>query len=405
MYTSFFGLREKPFDLLPNPDFLFPSQAHKRALTYLSHGIRERVGFILLTGEVGSGKTTIIRNLIRKQLQNISISKVFNTKVDSHQLLAMINDDFGLPTEGKDKVTLIRELNEYLIGQYATGKMATLIIDEAQNLSQDLLEEIRMLSNLETDREKLLQIILVGQPELRKTLSSPALLQLRQRIQINCHIHPLSPAEVEEYILYRLEKAGNKEALNFEPGSMDAIHTYTRGVPRLINILCDYILLDAFASQSTKVTPQTINELAQDLSFDSQYWESTSPEGAAPANGEANVAEDGAGAQTDPVAATTQAVRTASKLNALVRDLSQRVSSLEATQYGEPESVLEVRQRLDEIEKNMDAKLRAVWMALQKIRTELNAPRMTQTQFVPDPPEIKKSPGTMRLIWNFLWGE
>ena len=158
MYTSFFGLREKPFDLLPNPDFLYPSRAHQRALTYLTHGIRERAGFILLTGEVGSGKTTLIRNMIRSQLRDSVLAKVFNTRVDSLQLLMQINGDFGLETEGKDKSTLLRELNDFLIEQYAHRRQAVLIIDEAQNLSVEILEEVRMLSNLETDRDKLLQV-------------------------------------------------------------------------------------------------------------------------------------------------------------------------------------------------------------------------------------------------------
>jgi general secretion pathway protein A len=161
MYESFFGLKTKPFNLLPDPEFLFRSKSHKRALTYLDYGIRERAAFILLTGEIGSGKTTIIRDLIRKHQERVVLSKVFNTGGDFDQLLAMINDDFGLPTQGKDKISLLRGLNDFLIDQFARGNRPVLIIDEAQNLTPKALEEVRMLSNLETDNAKLMQIILV----------------------------------------------------------------------------------------------------------------------------------------------------------------------------------------------------------------------------------------------------
>ena len=166
MYESFFQLRKKPFELVPDPDFIYLSRSHKKALTYLDYGIRERAGFILLTGDVGSGKTTLIRDLLNKKYERVVLCKVFNTRVSSEQLLSMINDDFGLPVAGRDKVSLMRDLNDFLLEQYAAGKQPILIIDEAQNLAADLLEEIRMLSNLESAHQKLLQIVLVGQPEL-----------------------------------------------------------------------------------------------------------------------------------------------------------------------------------------------------------------------------------------------
>lgn len=391
MYTTFFGLQEKPFDLLPNPDFLYLSRAHKRALTYLMHGIREKAGFILLTGEVGSGKTTIIRNIIRKHLQNRPLSKVFNTRVDSHQLLAMINEDFGLLAAGKDKTTLIRELNDFLIGQYAQGRQAVLIIDEAQNLSADLLEEVRMLSNLETDREKLLQIILVGQPELKKTLALPALLQLRQRIQINCHIQPLNPAEVEEYILYRLEKAGNKEAVIFSLEAIEAVATYSRGVPRLINIICDYIMLDAFSAQQREISAQVVHELAKDLSFDAQYWESKAAE--------PEEVQDDAGVG---IAQVAQTVRASVKLNNVLRSLNQRLEALEAVPRFDQTDIMDIRERLDEVEKALDARVKELWLAQQQFRVEMTMRQMQHGGKEID--ETKKQHGTMRLIWNFLWG-
>lgn len=274
MYEEFFNFRSKPFDLLPNPDMLFMSRSHGKALSYLRYGIEERVGFILLSGEVGAGKTTLIRELIKRHLDNVTLAKIFNTKADSQQLLTMINDDFGLETDGRTKAALLRDLNEFLIDQYAAGKRAVLIIDEAQNLSTDLLEEIRMLSNLETDGGKLLQIVLVGQPELRDTLNSPELLQLRQRIQIGCHLRPLDREEVSEYIHYRMESAGNREAVVFEPGALDLIHDLSRGVPRLINILCDYLLLDAFANEKRDIAREDVAAIADELDFERQYWQS-----------------------------------------------------------------------------------------------------------------------------------
>ncbi len=272
MYEAFFNLTQKPFDLLPDPDFLFMSSSHKKALSYLDYGIRERVGFILLTGEVGSGKTTIIRNLIKKNLSDVVLSKIFNTRVDSEQLIAMINDDFGLPVLNKDKITLLRDLNTFLIEQFVKGNQPVLIIDEAQNLDQNLLEEIRMLSNLETDNAKLLQIILVGQPELRKTLSKPTLVQLRQRISINCHLQPLSRSEIEQYILHRLEKAGDRNAASFSGETIDIIFTYSRGIPRLINIICDFILLSAFAEETRIIDAALVLDIIGDLDFEYHYW-------------------------------------------------------------------------------------------------------------------------------------
>jgi putative secretion ATPase (PEP-CTERM system associated) len=272
MYESFFNLHKKPFDLLPNSEFLYMSRSHKRAITYLDYGIREHTGFILLTGEIGSGKTTIIRNLIRKQPERVVLSKVFNTQVDNDQLLALINDDFNLPVQGKDKIALLRDLNDFLIEQYTLGNKPTLIIDEAQNLSSEILEEIRMLSNLETDDAKLLQIILVGQPELRKTLSLPGLLQLRQRISINCHIKPLTVEEVREYILHRLEIAGNREAVSFSGPALDTIFKCSRGIPRLINIICDFLMLSAFAEETTEIDDEMVRDIIGDLDFENQYW-------------------------------------------------------------------------------------------------------------------------------------
>jgi putative secretion ATPase (PEP-CTERM system associated) len=272
MYETFFNLRIKPFELVPDPSFIFLSKSHKKAITFLDYGIRARAGFILLTGEVGSGKTTIIRDLLNKNYDQLVLAKVFNTRVTSEQLLAMINDEFGLQTQGKDKITLIRDLNDFLVDQYARGNQPVLIIDEAQNLAEELLEEVRMLSNLETSDSKLLQIILVGQPELRTILSTPSLRQLRQRISINCHLQALSRQETERYIVHRLEVAGNATAVEFPSESLDVIYYFSKGIPRLINIVCDFLMLSAFAEEQKVISVEMVREVIGELDFDNHFW-------------------------------------------------------------------------------------------------------------------------------------
>ncbi|MEW6600742.1 MAG: XrtA/PEP-CTERM system-associated ATPase [Nitrospirota bacterium] len=265
MYEQHFSFRCKPFELLPNPDFLFHSSTHKKAITYLDYGLKEKVGFILLTGEIGSGKTTIIRNFIKNLSGSVKLSRINNTKVSSQQLISMINEDFGLDVEGKSKTKLLSELNDFLIDQYSRKSQPILLIDEAQNLSPNLLEEIRLLSNLETDKAKLIQIILVGQPEMNKTLMLPELMQLRQRININYHISPLSIEETVKYITHRLTIAGNTNVIRFQGDMSELIYRFSRGIPRLINILCDFALLTAFVEGKNEVTSDIVREVIKDL--------------------------------------------------------------------------------------------------------------------------------------------
>lgn len=355
MYEAFFNLKQKPFDLLPDPDFLFMSSSHKKVLSYLDYGIRERVGFILLTGEVGSGKTTIIRNLIKKNLADVVLSKIFNTRVDSEQLIAMINDDFGLPVLNKDKITLLRDLNTFLIDQFVKGNQPVLIIDEAQNLNHDLLEEIRMLSNLETDNAKLLQIILVGQPELRKTLASATLVQLRQRISINCHIQPLSRLEIELYILHRLEKAGDREAASFSQETIDMIFTYSRGIPRLINIICDFILLAAFAEETRVIDAALVQDIIGDLDFEYHYWGSESLDGHV--SKENNAAE-----------ATSPAIRSEPVLSELVRGINERLESMgRESESSNQKMFQEMTSKIAELEKSMKSHQEKTGTLINKI--------------------------------------
>lgn len=271
-YKAFFGLSMKPFELVPNPAFLYMSRTHRKALSYLDYGIREGAGFVLLTGEVGCGKTTLVRNLIRQLDESIVLSKVFNTKVSSEQLVSMINDDFGLDVKGKDKTALIKDLYDFLIDMLARGKRPVLIIDEAQNLASELLEEVRMLSNLETDTSKLLQIVLVGQPELRAVLAAPDLRQFRQRVSVSAHIGNISRDETELYVLHRLSVAGNREAVLFDDQALDLIYSYSRGTPRLVNIICDFVLLTAFAERTKTVSSAMVADIVRDLEVENRYW-------------------------------------------------------------------------------------------------------------------------------------
>lgn len=393
VYAAFFGLREKPFDLLPNPDFLYPSRAHKRALTYLTHGIKERAGFILLTGEVGSGKTTLIRNIIRSQLRDSVLAKVFNTRVDSLQLLMQINGDFGLETDGRDKAALLRELNDFLIEQYAARRQAVLIIDEAQNLSAEILEEVRMLSNLETDREKLLQIILVGQPELREILARPGLLQLRQRIQINCHLQPLSAAEVSEYILFRLERAGNRAALTFDDEAVEAIATYSRGIPRLVNILCDYIMIDAYSAQLRNIKGNVVHELAADLSFEAQYW---NPEPSTKTQETAAVQRD----ESRDIQGVARNTAAQSRILSVIGSMNKRIEELEFMPVWDHAAMLDMQERVDRLEQTLEAKIRELRSMQQLLRSEV----VQQLSPLPAETVVKRRNGTIRSIWDYLWG-
>ena len=247
MYLSFFSLKEKPFAITSNPSYLFLSQRHKEALSYLTYGIKERAGFIEITGEIGAGKTTVCRALLNQLDEKIKTAFLFNSNLSGLQLMQTIVEDLGIKTDKKSRGALFSELNRFLIDQLALNNNVVLIIDEAQNLSHRLLEQIRMLSNLESANEKLIQIILVGQPELRDKLKSSALRQLRQRIAVRYHIGALDPEEVPLYIRHRLKLAGaNGASPLFDEAAIAEIVRYSTGIPRLINMVCDKALLTGY---------------------------------------------------------------------------------------------------------------------------------------------------------------
>lgn len=254
MYNAYFGFREKPFKLVPNPEYLFLSKSHEEALAHLNYAVSQGDGFVEITGEVGTGKTTLCRAFLEGLDEQTVAAYIFNPKLGPKQLIKSINDEFGIVSEADNTKNLIDKLNAFLMQKKAERKRVIVIIDEAQNLSKVVLEQLRLLSNLETNKEKLLQIILVGQPELAEMLESYDLRQIGQRISLRYQINPLSFKEAQEYIQYRLNIASQKRSALFEPAAYRHIYKYSRGIPRLINIACDRSLLTAFGLNQRTVS-------------------------------------------------------------------------------------------------------------------------------------------------------
>ena len=267
MYESFYALKQKPFAIAANPSFLYLSQRHREALSYLTYGIKERIGFIEITGEVGTGKTTICRALLNQLDEKTKTAFIFNSNLTELQLMQTIVEDLGIKVEKKNRSALFHGLNQFLIQQLAQNNNVVLILDEAQNLSLQLLEQIRMLSNLEAEIEKLLQIVLVGQPELREKLKSPGLRQLRQRIAVRYHIKALNQEEVPLYIAHRLQTAGatNGASPIFNEKAVKEIYKYSGGIPRLINILCDKALLLGYVLEKRSIDSDIIKRSISEI--------------------------------------------------------------------------------------------------------------------------------------------
>jgi general secretion pathway protein A len=265
MYTEFFRLRENPFNITPDPRFLYLTAQHREALNHLLYGIRERKGFICLTGEVGTGKTTLCRALLRDLGERYHTALVLNPMLSQTQLLRCIVDEFGIETRRRDRLGLLSVLNRFLLEATSSDRDAVLIIDEAQDVSTRNLELIRLLSNLETDSQKLLQICLVGQPELREKLAKPELRQLAQRITVRFHLAAMDEGDTEQYLQHRLRIAGDtrNETVRFEPGAVREIHAFSRGTPRLINALGDKAMLAGYVYRTTRIN-RTIVRIAAD---------------------------------------------------------------------------------------------------------------------------------------------
>ena len=264
MYENFYGLNEKPFNILPDPDYLFMSQGHENAYTHLEYAIMENKGFVVVTGEIGSGKTTLINYLISKIQQSVQIGLVNQTYATPAQFIKMVCQDFELDVAGKDKAEMVDHFHEFLLRQFSIKERVILIIDEAQNLSPKTMEEIRMLSNLEAEKHHLIQMILVGQPELKYKIQRPDLIQFAQRITVNCHLNGLNRDEVSEYIDYRMKVAGATETDIFTEEAVKSIYQFTRGVPRLINVMCDAALVYGFADELKTIDERTIDVVAKE---------------------------------------------------------------------------------------------------------------------------------------------
>ncbi|HEX5399578.1 MAG TPA: AAA family ATPase [Verrucomicrobiae bacterium] len=267
VYHDFYKLKQAPFDLTPNPHFLFHSGKHREALNHLLYGIRERKGFVQLTGEVGAGKTTLCRSMLEQLNGHYSTALILNPVLNANELVKVVATEFGLPVGSLnlDRIDTLALINEFLLKQVELGRDAVLIIDEAQDLTEDLLEQVRLLSNLETDDRKLLQVVLIGQPELRDRLNSHRLRQLRQRITVRYHLRPLTRYEVSQYVHHRLETAGAKGAPYFTGPALWRVYFYSRGIPRLVNAVCDKALLAGYVEHSDHITHGMVGRAIREL--------------------------------------------------------------------------------------------------------------------------------------------
>jgi type II secretory pathway predicted ATPase ExeA len=278
MYQKFFGLRESPFNVNPDPRYLFLTRQIQEALAGLTYGIQNRKGFILLTGEVGTGKTTLLNRLLDwLRGRRAKTAYIFNSRLDVNQLFDFIMAEFEIPCESREKSQVLLRLNQWLLERYRAGETAVLIVDEAQNLSSEVLEEIRLLTNLETSTEKLLQIVLTGQPELEQKLKMPELRQLRQRITLRCHTAPLSLEETFGYIAERLRIAGANGEPIFSKEAIESIHSFSRGIPRVVNLLCEHSLVNSYVDSLRPVPAHLVDEVAREFQLDE--IEPTSPSG------------------------------------------------------------------------------------------------------------------------------
>lgn len=268
MYQNYYRLKESPFNVTTDPDFFFSSKCHTDAISNLIYGIENRKGILVITGEIGTGKTTLCRKLLRQSDKNVKFALILNPKFSELQLLQMIIHDLGIKTTEKTKFGLINALNEFLIAESIVGNNIVIVIDEAQNLSVTQLEQIRLLSNLETEKEKLLQIVLVGQPELYDKLQLPALRQLRQRVTVNFHLRPLEKEDIKHYIQHRMTKAidqAGTKLVNFTDSAVEKIFQFTQGTPRTINILCDRALLAGFIAETFSIDETIIENCAREV--------------------------------------------------------------------------------------------------------------------------------------------
>jgi general secretion pathway protein A len=271
MYTKYYGLREKPFEISPDPKFLYLSENHKEALAHLIYAVTEGRGFTVITGEVGTGKTTLAQTLLSRLDGSVQTAYLFNPTLKTDDFIQYILKDLGVQLYGRTKGDYLHKLHQYLLNAYQLNVKVILIIDEAQTLNPRLLEEVRLLTNLETSKKKLLQVILLGQPEFNRILDDPRFRQLNQRVSLRYHIQPLNKKETEEYIENRLIRAGASNPHFFSPRALKTIYRYSKGIPRLINTLCDHALLIGYANDQKEIGPSVIREAKRDLKGPSSW--------------------------------------------------------------------------------------------------------------------------------------
>jgi len=280
MYKSFFGLKENPFNVNPDPRYLYLTKEIEEALSGLMYGVQNRKGFITLTGEVGTGKTTLINSLLAGLHQRrVRTAFLFNSRMNTNQLFDFILSEFGISCESRNKSQQLMRLNQWLLERYRAGETTVLIVDEAQNLTYPVLEEIRLLTNLETSTEKLLQIVLSGQQELEEKLKQPQLRQLRQRIMLRCKTSPLTKEQTHDYVAERLRIAGASGELIFSPKAVEAAYMYSLGIPRVVNLLCEHSLINAFVEQQRPISGKIVEDVAHEFQLDEV--EPTAPPGGA----------------------------------------------------------------------------------------------------------------------------
>lgn len=267
MYLDFYGLKRRPFDMTPDPSFFFPSQKHTEALASLVYAVTEKRGFVVITGEIGSGKTTVCRTLLQKLDPAAKVALITNTTLTAKQLLEAICQQFGLSTDRRNKVSLLNELNRFFLERNEAGNTVVLIIDEAQNLTVRALEEMRLISNMETETQKLVQIMLLGQPELRDKLNRPDLEQLRQRISLRYHLKSLDREETHKYVEHRLSVAGSNGGVKFTKGALESLYQFSRGTPRLINVVCDQALLLGYLRETRKIDEAIVKEIVAEFAM------------------------------------------------------------------------------------------------------------------------------------------
>lgn len=279
MYEKFYGLKDRPFKLPPDPEYLFLSRQHRLALVHLEYGLEHQAGFVVITGDIGTGKTTLIKTLLRRLSKDTLVATIFNTTVGPDEFLALILSEFELdaniPPGHQERLDL---LNEFLISCYAGNRTAVLIVDEAQNLGLETLEELRLLSNLQTEKDYLIHIILVGQPELKEKLTNPALRQLAQRISVHYHLRALDEQETSDYIVHRLKKSGSQDPFScISADAMHEIYRYSKGIPRLINLLCDACLVNGFADEIRPVTAALVTDTIKGDGA-GKFWDIANPQ-------------------------------------------------------------------------------------------------------------------------------